>query len=292
MPHSNLNPTENRSNMHLIAQPIKTKYWRPGEDFLKIIFNSVSGCCEDGDFVVISEKAISVAMGRIVDESKTRPGLMAKALAKVWMRLVWGRLLGPACHMSSKTLSRLRRYPIREGGAHKQITLRFAGLRQSLLHYSEGGVDVTNLPYALAALPLSNAEDIAVKVLRGFKEGCGKDVTVMITDTDKTYSLGRMHITPRPLTIEGIKSQGLLALLVGRMFRWRARATPLAVCGKSLDAEDALVVADVADRARGYGAGRTVWDMTKRFHVGLTGVTWEMLDQVEHYPIVLVRRVE
>ena len=60
----------------------------------------------------------------------------------------------------------------------------------------------------------------------------------------------------------------------------------------SLNAEDALVVADAADRARGYGAGRTVWDMTKRFHVGLTGVTWEMLDQVEHYPIVLVRRVE
>lgn len=293
--HASFQSERNRErgfSMPLIARPIKTEYWRPGVDFLKIIFSSVSGCCEDGDFVVISEKAISVAMGRVVDESKTQPGLMANILAKVWMRLVWGCLLGPICHMSNKTLSRLRKYPVREGGAHKQIALRFAGFGQSLLHYSEGGIDVTNLPYALAALPLSNADEIAGKVLRVFKEGCGKDVTVMITDTDKTYTLGRTHVTPRPLPIRGIKPLGLVALVVGRSLRWRARATPLAVCGRSLDVEDALVVADVADRARGYGAGRTVWDMARRFHVGLTGVTWEMLEQVEHYPIVLVRMVQ
>jgi F420-0:gamma-glutamyl ligase-like protein len=54
----------------------------------------------------------------------------------------------------------------------------------------------------------------------------------------------------------------------------------------------ALAVANMADRARGFGAGRTVWDMAVKFHVGYADVTWEMLDHIEHYPIVLVRFVE
>jgi len=276
----------------LIAKRIKTKYWRPGDDFLNIIVSSVSGFCQDGDFVVISEKAISVAMGRVVDESKADASLVAKALVRVWTRLVWGYFLSPLCRLSNKTQRRLKRYPIPEGEAHKQITLRYVGLSQSLLHYSEGGIDVTNLPYVFAALPLLKAEEIGVKVRQRVKEGCGKDVTVMITDTDKTYSLGGTHITPRPSAIRGINSLGLIALVVGRALRWTARATPLAVCGRPIDVEEALVVADLADRARGYGAGRTVWDMARRFHVGLTDVTWEMLDRVEHYPIVVVSGVE
>jgi F420-0:gamma-glutamyl ligase-like protein len=276
----------------LIAKPIRTKYWRPGDDFLKIIVSSVSDFCQDGDFVVVSEKAISVAMGRVVDESKVYPSLMAKALARIWMRLVWGHFLGRLCHLGKKTLRRLRGYPIPEGESHKEIALRYAGLCQSLLHYSEGGIDVTNLPYAFAALPLVSLDDVVMKLLQTLRAGCGRDVTVMITDTDKTYSLRGRHVTSRPSAIRGIKSLGLFALVLGRAFRWTARATPLAVCGRSINVEDALAVADVADRARGFGAGRTVWDMARRFHVGFMGVTWEMLDRVEHYPIVIVRKVK
>jgi len=239
--------------------------------------------------VVISEKAVSVAMGRIVDESRANPSLMAKALARIWMRLVWGYVLGQLCHLKPKTVRRLRYYPIPEGEAHKEIVLRNAGFTQSLLHYSEGGIDETNLPYALAALPLSNPEEVSTTLLKTVKKVCGKEVTVMITDTDKTYTRNSTHITPRPHAITGIRTMGLTALIVGRLFRWTGRATPLAVSGRSLPVEDALVVADMADRARGFGAGRTVWDMARRFHVGLMGVTWEMLDRVEHYPIVIVR---
>lgn len=276
--------------MPLVAKRIRTRYWRPGDDFLRMIVSAVSGLCQDGDFIVISEKAVSVAMGRVIDESRVDPGLMAKVLARVWMRLVWGYFLGPICHFSNKTLRRLREYPIPEGEAHKQIALRYVGLGQSLLHYSEGGIDTTNLPYSLAALPLFNADRIGGMALQRIKEDCRKDTIVMITDTDKTYTLGGTHLTPRLSAIRGIKPLGLLALIVGRAFRWTARATPLAVCGRPLSVEEALVVADLADRARGFGAGRTVWDMARRFHVGFADVTWGMLDQVEHYPIVLVRR--
>jgi len=95
--------------LRLIANPIRTKYWHPGDDFVGTISNSVSGLCQDRDFVVISEKAISVSLG-------------------------------------------------------------------------------------------------------------------------------------------------LLALVIGRAFRWTARATPLTVAGLPLTVEDALVVADAVDQARGFGA--------------------------------------
>ena len=277
--------------MHLTAKPIRTLYWRPGDDFSKIVAGSISDFCEDGDIAVISEKAISIAMGLVVDESAIRPSLMAKALARIWMRIVWGHFLGAVCHLKVKTIRRLRWYPIPAGELHKEIALRYAGLRQSLLHYSEGGIDVTNLPYALAALPLSNPDEVGAKLRSTIKEKCGKDVVVMISDTDKTYSRNGRHITPRPHPLRGIVSLGLFALILGRGFRWTARATPLAVCGGSLSLEDALDVADEADRVRGFGAGRTIWDMARAFHVGFMEVTWEMLDRVEHYPIVLVRKV-
>jgi F420-0:gamma-glutamyl ligase-like protein len=276
----------------LIAKPIRTRYWRPGDNFLKIVTDSVAKHCKIGDIVVISEKALSVAMGRIVDESNVHPSLMAKLLARVWMRFVWGYVLGPLCHLSDKTLRRLRKYPLPEGEVHKEIVLRFAGFGQSLLYYSEGGVDVTNVPYALAVLPLSDPEEVGEMLRKAAKEACSKEVTVMITDTDKTYSRNRVHLTPRPGAIRGVRQMGLLALILGRGLRWTARATPLAISGTSLAVEDALAVADVADRARGFGAGRTVWDMAARFHVALTDVTWEMLERVEHCPIVLVRKVE
>ena len=279
-------------NLQVIAKPIRTKYWRPGDDFAKIIVDSIASYCKDGDTIAISEKAVSVAMGLVVDESGASPSLMAKVLARIWMRLVWGYILGPLCRLRRKTLLRLRWYPIPEGEAHKEIVLRYAGFGQSLLHYSEGGIDVTNLPYALAALPLPNPEEVAAMLLQAVKKASGKEATVMITDTDKTYSRNSTHITPRPRAIPGIRSLGLFALIVGRLRRWTARATPLAVCGRSLTVEDALSFANAADRARGFGAGRTVWDMARRFHVGLMDVTWEMLDRVEHYPIVIVRELK
>jgi F420-0:gamma-glutamyl ligase-like protein len=276
----------------LTAKPIRTRYWRPGDDFLGIISDSVQGLCEDGDIVVISEKALSVGMGCVVDEARFRPRLLAKVLVRFWMRLVWGYLLGRVCHFGRKTIRRLRRFPIPEGESHKEVTLQYAGFWQSLLHYSEGGIDVTNLPYAFAALPIGNTAEVAAMVFQRIRATCGAEAVVLITDTDKTYSWKRIHITPRPRAAEGIWSLGLLAVIIGRCFHWSAQATPLAMCGRPLSIERALAVADIADRARGFGAGRTVWDMATKFHVGYADVTWEMLDRVKHFPIVVVRSVE
>jgi F420-0:gamma-glutamyl ligase-like protein len=63
------------------------------------------------------------------------------------------------------------------------------------------------------------------------------------------------------------------------------------VAGCSLPTEEALRIAEFANRVRGYGAGRTVWEMAERFGVSLTEVSWEMLEMVEHKPIVIVRKI-
>ncbi|MFQ6073800.1 MAG: coenzyme F420-0:L-glutamate ligase [Candidatus Bathyarchaeia archaeon] len=270
---------------------VATPYWKPGEDFLQIILDSVRGKIDDGDFLTISEKAISTALCNILDESSIRPGLLARFLAKYWMRLVWGYVLGPLCHLKKETIRRFRAYPIREGSAHKQVALRYAGFLQALMHGSEGAIDGSNLPYSYVSFPLKNAQAVANQIKSRIKTELGKKVVVMIIDTDKTYSLGNFHFTPRPKPIRGIRScGGVVAYVLGRFFKLKRRSTPVAMAGSKLGTDKALTVAEIANRTRGFGAGRTVWDMAETFNVALTGVSWEMLSEIEHKPIVILRR--
>ena len=69
------------------VKAVKTKFWRPSQDYLKVIVESVQALLRNGDVVVISEKAISTSLGNIVDESEVVPGVLAKLLAIIWMRL-------------------------------------------------------------------------------------------------------------------------------------------------------------------------------------------------------------
>jgi F420-0:gamma-glutamyl ligase-like protein len=208
------------------------------------------------------------------------------------MRCVWPYILGPLCHLRKSTIRHLRAYPIEEGSAHKQVALEHGGFFQALMHGSENAIDGSNLPYSYVSFPLKNAQRIAQKIQRKIKSKLGKEVTVVIVDTDKTYSLKGFHFTPRPNPIKGIHSfGGFLAYVMGRFFKLEKRATPLAVAGSQITTEEAIEIADIANRSRGSGAGRTVWDMTKTFRVPLTGVTWEMLDKVKHQPIVIVSSV-
>jgi len=273
------------------AFAVATSYWKPGDDFLQIIVNSLRGKIENGDFVTVSEKAVSTALGNILDESTVSSSLLARFLAKYWMRIVWGCFLGPLCHLRKTTIRRLRDYPIHEGSAHKQVALRYAGFLQALLHGSEGAIDGSNLPYSYVCFPPKNAQAIAHQIRNRIKTELGKEVAVMIVDTDTTYSFRNFHFTPRPRPIRGIHSfGGILAYVLGRFFKLKRRATPVAAAGSKLSVDEALTIAEIANRVRGHGAGRTVWDMAETFRVALTEVSWEMLSKIEHKPIVVLTR--
>jgi F420-0:gamma-glutamyl ligase-like protein len=273
------------------ALAVTTKYWKPRQDYLKEIVEALARRVSDGDFVVVSEKAISTALGNIVDESRIHPSLNAKLITKLWMRFMWGYFLGALCHFGQRLLQRLRAYPVDAGSRHKQLALQQAGLLQALMFGSEGGIDGSNLPYSYVSLPLKNAYALAEAIQQQIWLQLQKKATVIIVDTDKTYSFRNFHFTPRPNPMKGIHSHmGICAYVAGRLFKLKRRSTPLAVAGGSLQAEEALKIAHVADRARGPGAGATVWDMAARFKVAVTDVSWDMLAQVKHKPIVIIRK--
>jgi F420-0:gamma-glutamyl ligase-like protein len=273
------------------AVAIVTPFWRPKTDYIKQIINAIRGKVQNGDIVTLSEKAISTASGNIIDESTVEPGSLARFLAKYWMRLGWGYFLGPLCHLRKRTIARFRDYPIDEGAKHKQVALEECGMSQALMHGSEGGIDGSNLAYSFVSLPLKNAHQIAEEIREKIEHDLGKKVVVMITDTDKTYSFRNFHFTPRPHTIRGIQSRmSFCAYTTGRIFRLRKRATPIAISDSNISVNTALWLAERANKARGFGAGRNVWDMADKLKVSLTEVTWEMLEEIEHKPIVILRR--
>jgi F420-0:gamma-glutamyl ligase-like protein len=272
------------------AVAIETMYWRPGDDYVTQVIKAIKNTLDDGDIVTISEKAVSTALGNLIDEKTISPTSLARFIAKYWMRLVWPYVLGIVCHLRQETKNALRTYPVEEGSRHKQLALKQRGLLQALMQGSEGGIDGSNLPQSLVCLPVENGQEIADQLKKRIKNELRKRATVVIVDTDKTYSFRNFHFTPRPKPLNGIYSLGgILAYVVGRALKLKKRATPLAMSGNKIPIEEAIEIAKIANRTRGIGAGRTVWDMAKTFNVNLTDVTWKMLDSVKHRPIVIIR---
>jgi F420-0:gamma-glutamyl ligase-like protein len=274
------------------ALAITTNYWKPSDNYTENIINALENKIENADFVVISEKAISTALGDMLDENTIKPSLNARVIARFWMRLGWGYPLGILCHFGPRLLRRLREYPLESGSRHKQVALQFAGFWQALMFGSEGGIDGSNLPYSFVSLPLNNSEKLAKEIKKQIFVGLKKNVCVIIADTDKTYKFRNFLFTPRPKPLTGIHSFGGAATyVIGRVFNLKKSSTPLAVAGCNLQAIEALKITNIADKARGPGSGATVWDMAARFKVKVNGVSWEMLSKIRHKPLVFVRKI-
>ena len=274
------------------ALAIATSYWKPKENYIERIIEAVEGRLNDGDFLVVSEKALSIATGNIVDEGNIEPSLSARFLADFWMRFVWGYYLGIICGFGLRLLRRLRMYPLESGSRHKQVALEQAGFLQALMFGSEGGIDGSNLPYECVSLPINNPEAFSQEIYHQILRTLDRRVCVLVADTDKTYKFRNFYISPRPKPMKGIQSfGGVFTYVIGRMLRLKRSSTPLSVAGCPLSAGEALKITNIADRVRGPGSGATVWDMAARFHVDVNEVSWEMLGSVTHRPIVIVRKV-
>ena len=269
--------------------PVRTRFWRPGTNPTGEIVQSLPKILRNGDFVVVSEKAICTAAGSIFDESYVNPCSLSRFLARIWMRIVWGYFLGPLTRLNYRNIQRIRDYPLEEGAAHKHVALRNAGFCQSLKHWSEGGIDTTNLPYRLSSLPLKEATQVASRIRGEIAASLGCSTNVVIADSDKTFSFRNFHFSTRKSKVPGIHNLGTMGFILGRFFRCKPRSTPIAYAGREVGSDLLLNVAALANKTRGCGAGRTVWDMAEAFDSSPTEVTWEMLDAVPHFPIVVVR---
>ena len=266
--------------------PIETGYIKPNED-LNSIINPARQLMQDGDYLVIAETPVSVSQGRLVDEAEYTPSLLAKFLTTVWSKYLWGYILGPLLKIKKRTIKNLRRLP-KETEAHKEVVLQLYGLKHALKPASEAGIDLSNAPGTCVSLLPDNPEKVACDI----KAEIGKEVCVMIIDTDATYMKNGKYFTGLPIAIDGIEAdKGFFGYVKGQLSE-NMGSTPLG-CSEKMDVEKALKMANIAeDYQKSLSTEmKTIHSVKKVLGTSETGVTIEALDSITHTPAVIIRKI-
>jgi Uncharacterized protein conserved in archaea len=278
---------EEKSSFKLI--PIKTGYIKPGEPYDIIIGNAVN-LLENDDFLVVSETPLAVSQGRLVDEAEFEPSFSAYILADLWSKYLWGYVLGPLLGIKKRTIENLRKLPP-EARSHKEVILNYYGWKHALKPASEAGVDLSNAPGTCVSLlphdPQGLSEEMAMKI----KRISGKDVTVMVIDTDATYKLGKMKFTSLPISIKEIRNNlGIFGYLLGRLGHIMG-PTPLGV-SKHHELDEIFQIAQAAEECQKIheNSMETVYDMQKLLEGEVNTITIDMLDSIIHSPAIIVRK--
>ncbi|MBR0341303.1 MAG: coenzyme F420-0:L-glutamate ligase [Oscillospiraceae bacterium] len=268
-----------------IVIPIETGYIKPNED-LSAIINPAKHIMENGDYLVIAETPVSVSQNRLVDESLYTPSLTAKFLTTVWSKYLWGYVLGPLLGIKKRTIKNLRRLP-EETKAHKEVVLQLYGLKHALKPASEAGIDLSNAPGTFVSLLPENPEQVA----KDMKNEIGKDVCVMIIDTDATYMKNGKYFTGLPIAIDGIDADnGFFGYVKGQLSQ-NMGSTPLG-CSEKMSVKDALEMANIAeDYQKSLSTEmKTIHSVKEVLGTEVDEVTVEALDSITHTPAVIIRK--
>ena len=273
-------------NGDYIVIPIETGYIKPN-DSLDSIIEPARKLMRDDDYLVIAETPISVSQNRLVDESKYTPSLLAKFLTVVWSKYMWGYVLGPLLKIKKRTIRNLRKLP-KETEAHKEVVLQLYGLKHALKPASEAGIDLSNAPGTFVSLLPENPEKVACEI----KSQIGKEVCVMIIDTDATYMKNGKYFTGLPIAIDGIDADnGFFGYLKGQLSE-NMGSTPLG-CSEEIDVERALEIANIAeDYQKSLSTEmKTIHSVKEVLGSEIDEVTIEDLDSITHTPAVIIRRI-
>lgn len=268
-----------------IVIPIETGYIKPNEN-LNSIINPAKEIMEDGDYLVIAETPVSVSQGRLVDESNYRPSLKAKFLTTVWSKYLWGYVFGPLLGIKKRTIKNLRRLP-KETYAHKEVVLQLYGLKHALKPASEAGIDLSNAPGSCVSLLPENPQ----KVAKQLKAEIGKNVCVMIIDTDATYKKNGKYFTGLPIAIDGIEAnKGVIGYVKGQLGE-NMGSTPLG-CSENISVEEGLKIANIAEDYQKSLATEmsTIHSVKSVLGTDESSVTIEALDSITHTPAVIIRK--
>ena len=273
-------------NGDYIVIPIETGYIKPNDD-LNSIIDPAKEIMEDGDYLVIAETPISVSQGRLIDEAEYTPSLTAKFLTTVWSKYLWGYVFGPALKIKERTIKNLRRLP-KETEAHKEVVLQLYGLKHALKPASEAGIDLSNAPGTCVSLLPENPEQVA----KDLKMEIGKNVCVMIIDTDATYMKNGKYFTGLPIAIEGSEAEnGFFGYVKGQLSE-NMGSTPLG-CSEKMDVKTALKIANIAeDYQKSLSTEmKTIHSVKAVLGSEIDEVTIEDLDSITHTPAVIIREI-
>lgn len=279
----NLENIKHITNGDYIVIPIETGYIKPNEN-LNSIINPAKEIMEDGDYLVIAETPVSVSQGRLVDESRYSPSLKAKFLTTVWSKYLWGYVFGPILGIKKRTIKNLRRLP-KETYAHKEVVLQLYGLKHALKPASEAGIDLSNAPGTCVSLLPENPQ----KVAKQLKAEIGKNVCVMIIDTDATYKKNGKYFTGLPIAIDGIEAnKGVIGYVKGQLGE-NMGPTPLG-CSENISVEEGLKIANIAEDYQKSLATEmsTIHSVKSVLGTDESSVTIEALDSITHTPAVII----
>lgn len=272
-------------NGDYIVIPIETGYIKPNDN-LDVIIKPAMELMKDDDYLVIAETPIAVSQGRLVDESKYKPSLTAKFLTTVWSKYLWGYALGPLLGIKERTIKNLRKLP-EQTKAHKEVVLQLYGLKHALKPASEAGIDLSNAPGTCVSLLPENPEQVA----KDIKKEIGKDICVMIIDTDATYMKNGNYFTALPIAIDGIDADnGIFGYVKGQLSE-NMGSTPLG-CSEKIDVETALKIANIAeDYQKSLSTEmKTIHSVKSVLGTEIDEVTIEDLDSITHTPAVIIRK--
>ena len=214
--HQSKNVEYFESKNNLATIPIKTDYINPGGSYDVIIEGAVK-FLKDDDFLVVSETPLSIAQGRLVDESEFKPSISAYFLAEIWSKYLWGYIFGPILRIKKRTIKNLKKLPP-EARSHKEVILNYYGWKHALKPASEAGVDLSNAPGTLVSLLPHDPQSVSEVMEKKILDTSGKKVTVMIIDTDATYKIRKTMFTSLPISIPQIKNNmGIFGYLLGRV---------------------------------------------------------------------------
>ncbi len=286
MTASELDNIKHVKNGDYIVIPIETGYIKPNDN-LDCIINPAKELMKDNDYLVIAETPISVSQNRLVDEAQYSPSLTAKFLTTVWSKYLWGYVLGPALGIKKRTIKNLRKLP-KQTEAHKEVVLQLYGLKHALKPASEAGIDLSNAPGTFVSLLPENPEKVAEEI----KDELGKEVCVMIIDTDATYMKNGKYFTGLPIAIDGIDADnGFFGYLKGQLSE-NMGSTPLG-CSEKIDVETALKIANIAeDYQKSLSTEmKTIHSVKEVLGSEIDEVTIEDLDSITHTPAVIIRKI-
>lgn len=183
---------------------------RPGDDLARLIVDTASrdaGGIVDGDILIVTSKIVSKAYGLLIKLDDIKPsGKALKISRKIgedprfiqavldnsdrilfvlpFLRLVEKGMidLGKISKNPGKAMEVVKRFPyiffVERGG---QI-------------YSDAGIDSSNHPEGIISVPPRNPDEVARRLRRRIAELTGKDVAVIISDTEFMPFVGSLDI--------------------------------------------------------------------------------------------------
>jgi len=181
---------------------------KPGDDLVKLILESaskVAGGLNDGDIVVITSKIISKAYNLLVRLDGIKPSRKALKIAEktggdprfiqavldnsdeILFVLPFSKLVEKGViNIERMSKNPARAYEAAEKSPYKLIVRRGGQI------YSSAGLDTSNHPVGVASVPPENPDKFAKEIRDRILELTGKEVAVIITDTEMWISFGSL----------------------------------------------------------------------------------------------------